>query len=58
LPTTVDHDVDIARVVERYYDIADNITAATAAGCRILPIEPFALALRQETDVRNRLAAC
>ena len=58
MPITADNNAEILRVVEHYYDIADHIAAATAAGCRLLRADPFATALRQEKDLRSQRPGC
>ena len=57
MPTTVDYDAEVARLVERYYDIADTFVAATATGCRVLQANPFALPTQMEAELRSKLLA-
>lgn len=48
-------EAEVARLIETYYNIADNITAAAASGCRMLQVDPFAAPLRREMDLRERV---
>jgi len=56
LSTNLDYDTEIVQIVSRYYEVADNIASATASGCRMLQINPFATINRREVDLRTRLA--
>jgi len=54
---TFDFEGEIVRLVDRYYDIADNVVAAAGSGCRMLQANPFSATMSQETSLRAKLAA-
>ena len=54
LSVKTDYETEILALVSRYYDVADGVTDAVAAGCRKLKVNPFAAINRQEADLRSR----
>jgi len=54
---TFDFEGEIVRLVDRYYDIADTVVAATGSGCHMLQTNPFNGAINQENTLREKLAA-
>jgi len=55
LITDTEFEPEIRRLVDCYYEIADNIVTAAGSGCRMLQVNPFIKINRQEVDLRARL---